>query len=398
MAYGLYIHIPYCASKCRYCDFYSAPASRGVPEEYLDAVLRAFALLAPKGENGAALPPKTVYFGGGTPGLLAPEQVARVLESVRPATGAEVTLEVNPGGDTPQKLPGFFAAGVNRISVGVQTANAESLRRLGRAHTPREAAETLAAARNAGFTRLSADIMLALPHYTRAEFDETLTLCEHHGATHLSAYLLKIEPGTPFGRKPPEGLPAADEAAGFYLYAAEKMAARGYAQYEISNFAKPGGESRHNLLYWDCRNYLGLGPAAHSSLGGRRFSFAADTAAFIATFSAASPAMPSLRAAPGVGQNTVQGMVETPSKTAMNLKQIFEGAVDANDYIMLRLRLSSGLSEAGLERRFGATLTEKQRAFFARLVSAGMARPTADGFALTPEGMIVQNTILQELL
>ena len=203
MSLGLYLHIPYCFSKCRYCDFYSHPGERGVPDAYVDALLRELHRFAPN----APLRPDTVYFGGGTPSLLTPAQAERLIRAAEPVPGAEITLEANPETVTEESLRGFRAAGVNRISFGVQSARDTQLRTLGRPHSAKQARAAFAAARRAGFENISGDIMLALPHYTQAEFDETLELIEKGGATHISAYLLKIEPDSAFGKHPPEGLP-----------------------------------------------------------------------------------------------------------------------------------------------------------------------------------------------
>ena len=356
MGFGLYLHIPYCLAKCRYCDFYSAGASRAVPDEYVDALIARMAELCPGR-------PETVYFGGGTPSLLTPAQVSRLLEAARPLPGAEITLEANPETVDEERLAGFRAAGANRLSLGVQTADDESLARLGRPHTAAQSKAALAAARAAGGVNITRDIMLALPYYTREEFDRTLALLAEGGAAHVSAYLLKIEPGTPFGKTPPPGLPDEDEAADFYLYAVDQLAKAGYAQYEISNFAKPGFEGKHNLIYWDCRDYLGLGPAAASCMGGRRFSFGRSTAEFLA------------------------GAAPLP-----------EGECTGADYIMLRLRLAEGLRLSLLKERFGLAFDEKRLAFLRRCVAAGYAVFDGDRLALTPEGMLVQNSILTELL
>ena len=360
LSFGVYFHIPYCFSRCRYCDFYAAGASRAVPDAYVDALLQALAGFS------AALPgpPDTVYFGGGTPSLLTPAQVERLLAAAAPRPGAEVTLEANPETVTPEQLRGYRAAGVNRLSIGVQSARDSQLRTLGRPHTARQAAAAFEMARQAGFANISGDIMLALPHYSRAEFDETLALIRAGGATHISAYLLKIEPGSAFGRRPPEGLPDADEAAGFYLYAVEQLAAAGYRQYEISSFARPGFEGRHNRIYWDCGDYLGIGPAAHSCLAGKRFYYPADTAAFIAGTSRPAP----------------------------------DGDCGAEDYLILQLRLSSGLDLAEYRRRGGPAFTPHQRAFLAHCQQAGYLTLTPDRLTLTPLGMIVQNAILEELV
>ncbi|MDL2294405.1 radical SAM family heme chaperone HemW [Ruminococcaceae bacterium OttesenSCG-928-D13] len=366
MPYSLYIHIPYCKSRCRYCDFYTAATGGAVPDTYLDALENAFRRHAPKGADGAPGRPATVYFGGGTPSLLAPAQTARLLAMANPLPGAEVTLEANPESATLEKLSAFRAAGVNRLSLGVQSANDAQLRTLGRLHTAAQARAAFAAARTAGFENISGDIMLALPGYTSAEFERTLGLIRDGGATHISAYLLKLEPGTPLAQSPPKNLPDADAAADFYLHAAAALEKAGYAQYEISNFAQPGFEGWHNLVYWDAGDWLGLGPAAHSCLFGRRFSFAADTAGFI----------------------KAQGMVEATA----------EGTLAAEDYMMLRLRLSAGLDEEALLARWGVSLSEKQRGFLDALCRQGLARKTPGGWALTPAGMLVQNSILARLL
>ena len=360
MSLGLYLHIPYCFSKCRYCDFYSHPGERGVPDAYVEALVRELDRFAPE----RPLQPDTLYFGGGTPSLLRPEQAKRLIDAARPMPGAEITLEANPETVTEESLAGFREAGVNRISFGVQSARDTQLRTLGRPHTAKQARAAFAAARRAGFENLSGDIMLALPHYTEAEFDETLELIEGGGATHISAYLLKIEPNTVFGKRPPEALPGDDAAADFYLAAVEKLAALGYAQYEISNFARPGFESRHNRIYWDCGDYLGLGPAAHSCMGGKRFATPAGTAAFLA--------------APAVYEP--------------------QGECTAEDYIMLQLRLSRGLSLSALRARYGVSFSSEKLRFLQTLAEHGLAVFDGSVLRLTPRGMLVQNSILCELV
>lgn len=359
---GLYIHIPYCASKCYYCDFYSAAVQGGVPDAYVDGLLRELARFT--NCDTGPLRPDTVYFGGGTPSLLTPGQVRRVLAAAAPAPEAEVTLEANPETVSEASLAGYREAGVNRLSFGVQTAFDESLARLGRRHTAARAGQALAEARRAGFANISGDVMLALPGYTRAELAATLALLAEGGCTHISSYLLKIEAGTVFGAKPPAGLPDDDAAADFYLAAVEQLAALGYGQYEISNFAKPGYASRHNLLYWDCEDYLGLGPAAASCLGGRRFSCRRGTAAFLA--------------GPAVYDD--------------------EGPCTGQDYVMLRLRLTEGLHLPALQRRWGIVWGEGKRAFCRKLAAQGLASFDGERLALTPRGMLVQNAILGEVM
>lgn len=358
---GLYIHIPYCRSKCRYCDFYSAACSGGVPDAYVDAVCRELGRFY---ADGALPRPDTLYFGGGTPSLLRPDQLARMVRAAAPKPGAEVTLEANPDTVSPESLAGWRRAGANRLSLGIQTARDDSLARLGRRHTAQQSRAALRMARDAGFANISGDAMLALPGYTADELCETLALLSDGGCTHISAYLLKLEPGTAFGRRPPAALPDDDAAADFYLAAVGQLAALGYAQYEISNFARPGYESRHNLIYWNCGDYIGIGPAAHGCLAGRRFSTPEDTAAFLAAPAAYAP----------------------------------EGGCGAEDFIMLQLRLAQGLSLAALHARYGAEFSARQLCFCRRLAQNGLAEFTGDTLRLTPRGLLVQNSILCELL
>ena len=360
--FGLYIHIPYCRSKCRYCDFYSTPCPDGVPEAYIDALCREMDRFSPCGST--PLRPDTLYFGGGTPSLLPPAPAARLIRAAGPAPGAEITLEANPETVTPERLAAFRRAGVNRLSLGIQTARGDSLARLGRRHTAAQSRRALGMAVQAGCTDISGDLMLALPAYTMAELDETIALLAESGCTHISGYLLKTEPNTVFGKCPPEALPGDDAAADFYLAAVEKLAALGYAQYEISNFARPGFESRHNRIYWDCGDYLGLGPAAHSCMGGKRFATPAGTAAFLA--------------APAVYEP--------------------QGECTAEDYIMLQLRLSRGLSLSALRARYGVSFSSEKLRFLQTLAEHGLAVFDGSVLRLTPRGMLVQNSILCELV
>ena len=360
--FGLYIHIPYCRSKCRYCDFYSTPCPDGVPEAYIDALCREMDRFSPCGST--PLRPDTLYFGGGTPSLLTPAQAARLIRAAGPVPGAEITLEANPETVTPERLAAFRRAGVNRLSLGIQTARDDSLARLGRRHTAAQSRRALGMAVQAGFTDISGDLMLALPAYTMAELDETTALLAESGCTHISGYLLKIEPNTVFGKRPPEALPGDDAAADFYLAGVEKLAALGSAQYEISNYARPGFESRHNRIYWDCGDYLGLGAAAHSCMGGKRFATPAGTAAFLA--------------APAVYEP--------------------QGECTAEDYIMLQLRLSRGLSLSALRARYGVSFSSEKLRFLQTLAEHGLAVFDGSVLRLTPRGMLVQNSILCELV
>ena len=357
--FSIYLHIPYCPAKCRYCDFFSRPGCRAVPQDYCDALLRELRKNTRR--------PNTLYFGGGTPALLSPAQAAALIEAADPLPGAEITLEANPDVVTPETLKGFRTAGVTRISFGVQSADDAQLRRLGRTHTAAGAAQALDWAVQAGFDEICGDIMLALPGYSNAEFDRTLALLKDGGCTHISAYLLKIEPGTAFFKHPPADLPDGDAAAGFYLYAVQRLTEEGYPQYEISNFAGPEHRGRHNLLYWDCRDYLGLGPAAHSCLDSVRSFWPAG---------------------PGAVDDFIAGTLEPRT----------EGVCDAEDYLMLRLRLRDGLDLEQYAARSGGALNPRQRAFAGQCAAAGYAEFDGRVLRLTPRGLLVQNSIVSELM
>ena len=362
MSFGLYLHIPYCLAKCYYCDFYSRGGSQQVPEPYVDALIAQIHRFRQKGVLPAQ--PDTVYFGGGTPSLLTPAQASRILQAANPSLHAEVTLEANPETVTPLLLEGFLKAGVNRLSFGIQTAQTHRLQQLGRPHTQEQSKAAFAAAKSAGFKNISGDIMMALPDYSNEEFDRTLDLIVEGGATHISAYLLKIEPNTVFGKRPPKNLPSEEEAADFYLSGVEQLEQAGFAQYEISNFSQKGFEGQHNLLYWNCEDYLGLGPAAHSCVANKRFYWQDSTPQFL---------LPDCQPIP-------------------------DGNCGAEDYIMLQLRLRSGLDLDVLAQRYDIRFTPKQNAFIANCQAAGYAVLQGKRLCLTPTGMIIQNSILCELL
>ena len=356
MSFGLYLHIPYCLAKCSYCNFHSAGGNSSVPDIYVNALLREI-------HKHKAYSPKTVYFGGGTPSLLSPAQVNALLSAINPQAGAEITLEVNPETASLEKLTGYKESGVTRLSVGVQSAYSSQLKTLGRLHTAETAANAFSLAMQAGFENISGDIMLALPYYSNTELDDTLALIKNGGATHISCYLLKIEEGTPFFGANLQ-LPTEDETADFYLYAVKRLEENGYKQYEISNFAKPGFESKHNLIYWNCENYLGIGPAAHSCMNNKRFCYTEDTHAFITS-----------------SENiTVQ-----------------DGAFSVEDYIMLQLRLNTGLCLPVLEENYGYAFPEKVFEKLQIFEKKGLCVLEENRVSLTTNGMLLQNHILAEI-
>jgi len=265
---SLYIHIPFCKSKCPYCDFYSL-ADTDLQEAY---VSRCVEILQSRPEAW-----RTAYIGGGTPSVLSPALLKKLLGALQTAPGAEVTIECNPTSVTRAFCEAIAGGGVNRVSMGLQSAVPQERRALGRAgnlETATQAIDML------GVENLSLDVMLGIPYQTPQSLETTLDFCARY-AKHISAYLLKLEPGTRFYANPPPGLPDEDAQAALYLHACDWLEGHGYAQYEISNFALPGYESRHNLHYWRCGEYFAIGPGAHGFTQGRRWHYARDLGAFL---------------------------------------------------------------------------------------------------------------------
>lgn len=366
---GLYIHVPFCLQKCPYCDFYSAPPrDEAALDRYTAGMLAAIDRWAERVDAQA----DSLYFGGGTPSLLGGRRLAALLERADrrfrlfSAEKPEVTLEANPADDLADTLERFAAAGGNRLSLGMQTAVAGELAALGRRHTDADVARTVQDARRAGVERLSLDLMLGIPGQTADSLRGSVRRLAELGADHASAYLLKLEPDTPFGKCPP---PVADEdeAAELYELAMAELEGYGYRQYEISNLAKPGCEGRHNLKYWDSRPYLGLGPASSSCLGGRRFSFSRDTAAFLAG-----------------GEPEEEPVGEFP-------------VGGEEEYALLRLRLTEGLMEEGFSRRFGRPIPALWRRRAAQLPKELV---TADdrGIRFSRRGFLLSNPLIGKIL
>ena len=365
---GLYLHTPFCVSKCPYCHFHSAPPTS-------DAELDAYtAALVASMEDWAARQPlcaDTLYFGGGTPSLLGGERLAALIRCADDRFGLlshapEITLEANPADNLAETLSAFAAAGGNRLSLGMQSAHSAELAVLGRRHAPADVARTMTDAHRAGINNISLDIMLGISGQTVETALESVERAVDLGATHISAYLLKLEPGTPYGVCPPP-LPDEDTTAELYLAVMERLSALGYRQYEISNAAKPGCESRHNLKYWDSRPYLGLGPAASSCLGGRRFTYPRDTAYFV-----------------GGGAPVDDPATDTPVGSA-------------EEYALLRLRLADGLSATEFTARFGIPIPLEWHNRAAAL-PRNLVAVDDEGIRLTREGFLLSNTLTTHIL
>ena len=366
---GLYIHIPFCRSKCAYCDFYSLPKSEEKMDGYVEALIRHLKEAAPQMERQAV---DTVYFGGGTPSYLGEKRLCRLLKTVkklyRVAPDAEITLEANPDSIGDHKaLRHLRRAGFNRISLGVQSADDAMLKRIGRVHNYAQVIAAAEAVRRAKIENLSIDLIYGLPEQDMTDWEATLQKAVELKPQHISCYALKVEEGTPLWREKDTLVVADDDQqAEMYLRAVELLAQQGYGQYEISNFALPGRESRHNLKYWQMEPYAGFGPGAHSDFGDVRFAYEKDLDGYLA------------------------GELRLSEREEMVERE------RCLEYIMLSLRTAKGMEKRRFENTYRlpfAPLEEK----FAAYGRHGLACPTEGGWRLTAEGFLVSNSIIAEL-
>lgn len=362
---GLYIHIPFCRSKCPYCDFYSLTRREDLFPVYTRSAaehLRTFAA-----RYGAQA--DTLYLGGGTPSLIGGELLAELVHAARKnfqiSPESEITVECNPSSCDRELFRQLYAAGVNRISLGMQSAVDRERQKLGRRSGRADVARCVDWAHAAGIENVSLDLMLGVPGQTAESVAESVQFCAECGVTHVSGYLLKLEEGTPFyARADLLELPDEDESCAIYHAACRALEEAGFLQYEISNFAKPGFESRHNLKYWNDEEYLGIGPAAHSFMDGERFYYPRDMDAFLA------------------------GGAPEP-----------DGAGgDFEEYAMLRLRLCAGLEERAVRERFGHAIPPELYARAEELSESGLAACDERGIRLTREGFLLSNSAIAYLL
>ena len=373
-ALGLYLHIPFCRSKCLYCDFYSLPSAEEQMDRYAAALCRHLVETAPR---AACHQVDTVYFGGGTPSYLGTERLERLLKTVEKhyalSRGAEITLEANPDSLRDWRaVRALRRRGVNRISLGVQSTDDGELRSIGRVHTFSQVEESVAAVRRGGVQNLSLDLIYGLPDQTMALWQHTLEQAADLEPEHLSCYGLKVEEGTPLWRmRDTLILPDDDLQADMYLWAVSFLARRGYEQYEISNFARPGFASRHNRKYWTLQEYAGFGPGAHSDFGGVRYAFIRDLAAYCAGVES--------------GGSLLAERQEIPDRER------------SREYLMLGLRTAEGISRRTFEGRFRASF-DPVEAVLERLVAPGYARREGERWRLTPEGFLVSNQIIGQAL
>ena len=369
----LYIHIPFCVRKCKYCDFLSAPAGRRERQEYVDSLcekLRSYRDIA------KAYHVVRIFLGGGTPSILTGEQILQIFAAIRGAFSvdgdAEITLECNPGtvagsgaeemGLSREKLRAWRQAGINRLSIGLQSADDRELEALGRIHTWRDFRDTYQAAVETGFSNINVDLMSAIPFQTEESWEKTLRAVA--GLTpppaHISAYSLIIEEGTPFyerygaGRHAEE-LPDEDAERRMYERTEEILSEYGLHRYEISNYARPGYECRHNLGYWDRREYLGIGPGAASLMGGRRWT-------------------------------------EGEEPETLTRKDAME------EFMFLGLRKMEGVSRRRFQEQFQEDMDQVYGAVIERLQGQGLLKSAGDKVRLTKRGIDVSNYVMSEFL
>ena len=358
---GLYIHIPFCNGKCPYCDFYSVTPDDETVKSYVAKVCEKI-----KAENRIY---DTVYFGGGTPSLIGAKHISEILSCVNRTADCEVTLECNPS-DTGAENSAFdydlvAKSGVNRISMGLQSANDAERKTLGRRGGCDDVERAIKRAKQAGISNISLDLMLGVPDQTAESLKKSIEFCKKSGAKHVSAYILKIEEGTPFHKiKNSLILPDEDETCDLYLLAVGELEKAGFSQYEISNFSLKGYESRHNLKYWRCEEYLGIGAAAHSFADGRRFYYERRIADFI---------------------NGVSPVDDG------------EGGSE-EEYIMLALRLTEGLVFENYKNRFGKSVPESMIQKAKSLEKHGLVKVTEENISITPNGFLISNSIISELI
>ncbi len=375
---GIYVHVPFCLSKCAYCDFYSfVPGGEDVFERYTAALCSHMAYYKDAAKGRTV---DTVYIGGGTPTVMPVKMLCRILDAVKKnfkvAKDAEITIEANPATADKKTFARLRRHGVNRVSIGLQSSDDRELKALSRIHSAEEFRECFSAARDAKIGNISVDLMFGIPLQTEDSLLRSVDFVTRLRPEHVSLYNLKIEPDTKFGKiRDTLVLPDEDTEYSMYMKAVDMLERRGYAQYEISNFARRGKESRHNMRYWNCEEYLGFGPGAHSFFNNNRYSFVRNMEKYI---------------------NGVENMSAAEAITE-NLEEI-SGRAGMGEYIMLGLRLTEGISFRDFYMHFGCDFREMYGEKLGFYISGGYMRETRNGVALTPQGMFVSNYILSDIL
>ena len=366
---GLYVHVPFCAAICNYCNFNRGLFDAGLKEQYVAAVIEEVA------RAGDGSPADTVFFGGGTPSLLEPAEIGGILDTCRQSFAvspdAEVTLEANPETVTAERVAAFREAGINRLSFGVQSFRDEELQRLSRLHSADRARDAVAMARTAGFDNVSLDLMMWLPQQSVADWLLSVDALIALGPEHASLYLLEIYPNAPLREAMARGkwsVAPDDDAADMYLQAMARLDAAGYVQYEISNVARPGRESRHNLKYWTDGQWLGFGPGAHSTRDGIRWRNVSATADYVAAVRDWGPL--------------------AAERRILSRQDALEEA------LFTRLRLARGIDLPLLESEYGVDVWNQLGEELQPFVDGGLLVYDGDSLRLTRPGMLLANEVM----
>lgn len=361
---GLYIHIPFCRSKCPYCDFFSCRASESDYDNYIKClknIMKYHSEIIDKEID-------TVYFGGGTPSVLGADRIAGILEYTREcfsvSNKAEITMEANPASGKFFDFARIAEFGVNRISLGMQSSNQKELKALGRLHSAEDVENTIKLIRKAGINNISLDLMMGIPYQTVESLRDSIDFCVAQNVSHISSYILKIEKGTIFEKRYDSyDFPSDEEAADLYLFAVDYLSKNGFEQYEISSFCKKGFESRHNLKYWTLGEYLGIGPAAHSFIDGKRFYYDRSF------------------------ENFEKNIIRSEG----------EGGT-TEEYIMLGLRLKRGLDLTECKKILGEKGSENLLKTSEKFVKAGLMEQKNNHLNFTPKGFLVSNAVLAQII
>ena len=417
---GIYVHIPFCVRKCLYCDFLSAPAGEERIREYAKALVRE---IRESGENGTKA--DTIFVGGGTPSIIEPSLLDSIFEELyrtfRVSPEAEISIEANPGTLSDEKLKAYRQMGINRLSIGLQSANDEELRRLGRIHTFRDFLHSYSLARKAGFDNINIDLMFALPGQSRESWQKTLHIAANAEPEHISAYSLIIEEGTPFAQMHLD-LPDEDKEYQMYDDTAAILSEYGYSRYEISNYAKPGRRCLHNLSYWTCKDYLGFGLGASSLRRCTRYRITDDMDKYLArsggyrnpdekekylTGSSASPGITNDRYSCPAGTGTIKknadetGQYSGPGsrEALIEDRQILSLQDRMAEYMFLGLRLTEdGVSRAEFMDRFGVPMDDIYREPIEKYKNCGLLLEENGRIFLSRHGIHVSNTIMADFL
>ena len=368
---SVYIHIPFCLRKCNYCDFVSFPVEQCAERvNYVSLLTKELALYGDEADFSRL---KTIYFGGGTPSLMTPGEIEDILKLFPEVE--EITLEANPETLDSEKLAGFRKAGINRLSMGVQSFKQEFLTAMGRGHSPRQAKDMVAAAREAGFNNIGIDLIYGLPGQTLADWREDLAEALALDTEHISLYGLTIEKNTPWGDMLEKGelAPVNEDLAADMLEAAmDTLSAAGYEHYEISNFAKPGFASRHNLAYWHRDNYLGLGVAAAGCVLDRRMYNAKDLRQYAELIN--------------------RGELPIVEEERLHIDQIIGEA------LFLGLRLAEGIDFAAFQEQYGLDPRRRYRRNIAKMVKAGLLEKDDTSMRLTRRGVLLGNQVFEQFI